>query len=215
MIEVSSQERATAQSHRVLALLSSLARSGLVPSPARAVHEVAYLANVLAPVFDLPPMDAKLLKRKGGPYYPELQQSLDSLVGRSIVDALSLTYIRDEEEGRYRVQAMYRLRREHVATALVRFRELRAAEAHFLDELAAAYAGLSDVTLGRAAQWDASYANTDVDVNNVIDFGEWTSVARNFSRNAAMTFAPERGLLPAERLYLYLDFLDQKAQHYG
>lgn len=202
-----------AQSHRVLALLDSLARAGLVPSGSRVVHELAYLANVLAPVFDLAPLDAKLLKRKSGPYYPELQQALDTLVGRSLVDALDLSYPFDELENRYCVQATYRLRRAHVAAALQRYREINSDEAHFLDELAAAYVGLEDAAFGQAALWDARYADTDVDTNNVIDFGEWANAAKNFSRNAAMAFAPQRNLLPAERLYLYLDHLGRKVSH--
>lgn len=201
------------QLHRVLALLDALARAGLVPSESRAVHELAYLANVLAPVFDLSPLDAKLLKRKSGPYYPELQQALDALVGRSLVDALNLTYAFDEVEERYRVQAVYRLRRSHVTAALQRYRELNVEEAHFLYELASAYAGLEDAAFGRAALCDARYADADVDTNNVIDFGEWTNVAKNFSRNAAMAFAPTRNLFPAERLYLYLDYLGRKVRH--
>lgn len=209
------QEAQFAQGHRVVGLLDALARSGVVPSPARAVHELAYLANVLSPVFDLQPFDATLLKRHAGPYYPELQVALDQLVGRGLVDALDLTYELDETDGRYRVQARYRLRRTVAEPVLKAFRQVRPAETHFLDELAAAYAGLSDESMGMATRWDARYADVDVDVNDVIDFGAWASSAKNFSRNAAMAFAPERTLMPAERLYLYLDYLDQKARAHG
>lgn len=204
-----------AQSHRVVGLLDALARSGVVPSPARAVHELAYLANVLSPVFDLQPFDATLLKRRSGPYYPALQVELDRMVGRGMVDALDQGYELDETDGRYRVHARYRLRRDVAEPVLEAIRKVRRDEAHFLDELAAAYAGLSDEAMGLATRWDARYADTDVDVNDVIDFGDWVSSAKNFSRNAAMAFAPERTLMPAERLYLYLDYLGQKVQAHG
>lgn len=209
------EEAQLAQGHRVIGLLDALARSGVVPSPARAVHELAYLANVLSPVFDLRPFDATLLKRRAGPYYPALQEALDCLVGRGLVDALDLTYELDDIDGRYRVQARYRLRREVTKPVLEALRQVRHDEIHFLDELAAAYAGLSDEAMGVATRWDARYADVDVDVGDVIDFGEWVSSAENFSRNAAMAFAPGRTLMPAERLYLYLDYLGQKVQHYG
>lgn len=204
---------AAAQSVRVLALLDALAAAGIVPSSTRALHELAYLANVLAPVFELSPFDAKLLKRKAGPYYPELQQTVDRLVGRGLVHALELRYERDDFEARYRIIASYRLNRPQVGTALSRYRALYPVESLFLDELAAAYSALSDEQQGQVAVSDARYADASVDVNNVIDFGEWVSVEKNFSRNAAMAFAPDCALAPAERLYLYLDHLQQWVAH--
>ena len=204
---------AAAQTVRVLTLLDALAAAGLAPSSSRALHELAYLANVLAPVFNLPPLDDTLLKRKSGPYYPELQQTIDRLVGRGLVEAQELRYELDEVEQRYRISASYLLRRSEVRAALDRYRELYPVEALFLDELAAAYSALSDGQQGHVAVSDARYADVSVDVNNVIDFGEWSSAEKNFSRNAAMTFAPGKHLAPAERLYLYLDHLQQRVAH--
>lgn len=200
---------------RVLVLLDALARAGVVPTQARVLHELAYLANVLSPVFDLVPFDAKLLKRPSGPYYPELQQAVDRLVGRGLVDARDVEYRLVTEEKRYRVLASYRLNRPRVQAALDRHARVFAEEALFLHELASAYSVLSDVKLGRAALEDARYADTSVDVDNVIDFGEYASPAKNFSRNAALAFAPGRRLEPAERLYLYLDHLGMRVAHVG
>ncbi|WP_201313202.1 hypothetical protein [Dyella sp. EPa41] len=204
---------ATSQTVRVLSLLDSLASAGLAPSSTRALHELAYLANVLAPVFDLPPLDATLLKRKAGPYYPELQRTIDRLVGRGLVEAIDFRYELEEVEHRYRISASYRLRRTEVREALRRYRELYVIEAQFLDELAAAYSALSDAEQGHVATGDAQYADVSVDVNNVIDFGQWVSAEKNFSCNAAMTFAPGQSLPPAERLHLYLDHLQQRVAH--
>lgn len=201
------------QAVRVLVLLDALARAGLVPTPARALHELAYLANVLSPVFDLAPLDAKLLKRASGPYYPDLQLAIDRLVGRGLVDAMKVEYRYLAEDKRYRVMAQYCLRRPLVRAALERHGEVFAQEAQFLHELAAAYTVLSDDKLGRAALQDARYADISVDVSEVIDFGEYDNPAKNFSRNAAMTFAAGRRLEPAERLYLYLDHLNSRVAH--
>lgn len=203
------------QAVRVLVLLDALARTGLVPTAAKALHELAYLANVLSPVFDLSPLDAKLLKRASGPYYPELQQAIDHLVGRVFVDALGLEYRFVEEDQRYRVVAAYRLRRPQVQAALDCHAQVFPEEALFLRELAAAYSTLTDAQLGRAAREDARYADTSVDVDNVIDFGEYDQPSKNFSRNAALAFAPGRRLAPAERLYLYLDHLGSRVAHVG
>lgn len=203
------------QAVRVLVLLDALARVGLVPTEVRTLHELAYLANVLSPVFDLAPLDAKLLKQSSGPYYPELQLAIDHLVGRALVDALNVRYRYLEEDKRYRIVASYRLRRSGVQDALERHAEVFPEEALFLRELASAYSGLSDEQLGRAALQDARYADRSVDVDNVIDFGEYASPSKNFSRNAALAFAPGRRLEPAERLYLYLDHLSVRVSHVG
>lgn len=204
---------ATARTVRVLSLLDALAAVGLTPASSRALHELAYLANVLAPVFDLTPFDSVLLKRKSGPYYPDLQFTIDSLVGRGLVEALESRYEFDEVEERYRIVASYRMRRSQVICALKRYRTLFESEVHFLDELAAAYSDLSDEEQGIAALEDARYADASVDENNVIDFGQWVSAEKNFSRNAAMAFAPGKNLLPAERLYMYLDHLQHKVSY--
>lgn len=199
---------------RTLALLDALARAGITPVPLRVVHELAYLSNVLAPVFELDPFAGSVLKRRGGPYYPELQRALDAFVGRSMILVSDARYVFVPEESRYRFDAHYRLNRELSSEAVIRYRVLYAdtGEIIFLDELAAAYNTLSTGQLGNAAQQDARYADEDVDSGGVIDFGEWAVAARvNFSRNAALSFAPGANLLPAERLYLYMDHLKRRA----
>lgn len=203
------------QTLRVLALLDALAHVGIVPTPASALHELAYLANVLSPVFELTPLNAKLLKSASGAYYPELQHAVDRLVGRTLVDAVDLRYELDSSKNRDRVLATYRLRREAVKNALQRYSELFAAEYLFLKELASAYSRLSDTQLGLASEQDARYADSSVDINNVIDFGEWELPATNYSCNAAMAFAPSRQIHPAERLYLYMDHLGLKVANVG
>lgn len=202
------------RSVRVLALLDALARAGVDPVPLRVLHELAYLANVLAPVFDLEPFNASLLKRRGGPYYPELQDTVDELIGKGMVEAEEIRYVLVEEEGRYRLDANYRLNYDLAASAVLRYRNLFGTdgETTFIDELAAAYSTLSDDQLGRVVAYDAKYADADVDVNDVIDFGQWKSSANNFSRNAALSFRPQEKLQPAERLYMYLEQVQRRAR---
>jgi hypothetical protein len=132
-----------------------------------------------------------------------------------LVDALEVEYRFVAEDKRYHVVAAYRLRRAFVQAALDRHRQVCPEEALFLRELASAYSVLNDQQLGRAALEDARYADRSVDIDNVIDFGEWDSPARNFSRNAALAFAPGRRLQPAERLYLYLDHLGSRVSRVG
>lgn len=203
---------------RVLALLDALADASIFEAPLRVVHELAYLSNVLAPVFDLSPFSASLLKRQGGPYYPELQETIDLLVGRGMVLASGIRYEPVPEEKRYRPHANYRINRSLADHALSAYYEVYSdtGEPFFLGELCAAYGMLADQELGQAFRFDARYADKDVDNNEVIDFGQWTNAtSANFSRNAAMSFRPGESLQPAERIFMYIEHVQRKAGHGG
>lgn len=201
---------------RVLALLDSLARAGIEPVPLRVLHELAYLANVLAPVFDLVPFSASLLKRANGPYYPELQVTVDSMVGKCMVDVTDIQCMQDEDDGGHRLDAHYRLNYELSRASIEAYREVYAgsSELFFIDELAAAYSMLSDEQMGHAAREDARYGDDHVDTNDVIDFGQWNNARQaNFSTNAALSFRPGKNLAPAERLYMYMAHMQERAIH--
>ncbi|ABF09704.1 hypothetical protein [Cupriavidus metallidurans] len=203
---------------RVLALLEALADASIFEAPLRVVHELAYLSNVLAPVFELAPFSASLLKRQGGPYYPELQDTIDLLVGRGMVFASGIRYEPVPEEKRYRLHANYRINRALAGSALAAYHEVYAdtGEPFFIGELCAAYSMLADQELGQAFRFDARYADKDVDNNEVIDFGQWVSAAStNFSRNAAMSFRPGESLQPAERIFMYIEHVQRKVAHGG
>lgn len=203
---------------RVLALLDGLARASVFNAPLRAVHELAYLANVLAPVFELAAVSASLLKRRGGPYYPELQQTLDLLVGTGMVTVSGLRYVHIAEEGRYRMDGAYALVEVRTAGLLEHYRDVywETGEPHFIEQLTAAYAVLNQDLSGGTVLQDARYADDDVDTNDVIDFGEWSALeASNFSFNAAMAFRPGEKLWPAERLYMYMEHMQQRAANVG
>lgn len=201
---------------RVLALLDALSRASIFEVPLRVMHELAYLSNVLAPVFELAPFSASLLKRQGGPYYPELQETIDALVGRGLVLASGIRYVHVAEEKRYRLQANYRVNQALARATIEAYKQVYAdtGEPFFIEELCAAYSLLSDQELGQAFQFDARYADGDVDNNEVIDFGQWADPAKtNFSRNAALSFRPGESLQPAERIFMYIEHVQRKAAH--
>ncbi|MDN7560321.1 MULTISPECIES: hypothetical protein [Burkholderia cepacia complex] len=201
---------------RVLALLDALYRASIFEASLRTVHELAYLSNVLAPVFELAPFSASLLKRQGGPYYPELQETIDVLVGRGMVLASDIRYVFIAEEKRYRLQANYRLNNDLARNALDTYKQVYVdtGEPFFIEELCAAYSMLSDHELGQTFRFDARYADTDVDNNEVIDFGQWADPAKtNFSRNAALSFRPGEALQPAERIFMYIEHVQRRAAH--
>lgn len=200
----------------MVAILDSLARASLTPASLRVVHELLFLSNVLAPVFDLEPGSASILKRRGGPYYPAMQRALDQLVGSGVVVASGISFVKIPEEGRYALEANYALNYELASPIVDMYRRVYhdTGTVDFIDELAVAYSTLATENLGSVSLQDARYAHDDVDVNNVIDFGEWTKPKKsNFSRNAAMSFSSEVDLQPAERIYLYLEHLSRRAHH--
>lgn len=172
---------------RILVLLAAAEEAGLVPLPILRLHAFAYLANVLAPVWEMPVQEGKALKLQGGPFYPSLQRELDHLVGLGLIQMSGLGYLLDEAD-RWRLDGSYRLSRA-MADPILKFAQQFEDEREtmlFIQELAYALAALSDEELDKVTKEDATYSDPLVDVGNVIDFGEWRNL--NFSANAAQKF---------------------------
>lgn len=195
---------------RLLSLLDAADSAGLVPVPIVRLHAFAYLANVLAPVWDIRAMDGKILKRRGGPFYPALQRDLDHLVAAGMVRLSSLGY-EEDEDGRWRLDAAYELNRDLAANAVDYVRQHNV-EGHgrvFLQELAYALSALSEEDLDAVVGEDATYSDDLVTEGNVVDFAEWRDT--NYSANAATYF--ERVMpggafpTPGEKLHLYVRHL--------
>jgi hypothetical protein len=195
---------------RLIALLHVAERAGLTPLRVGHLHRLAYFSNVLAPVWDIRPLDGKILKRHGGPFYPALQRDLDALVGSGTAIISGVGHVLEQEE-RWRLEGSYRLNHvfadpilEYLGT-LQDERELL----EFLQELTFAVSALSDEDLDAALSQDATYSDPVVDFENVIDFGEWQQ--RNFTASAARRFErvlPEAGRKgPGEQLHLYVRHL--------
>ena len=186
------------------------------------LHGFAYLADVLSPVWDLPPFDGKIYKAEGGPHYPDLQDELDRLVVMELVVVSDLRY-ESMQDGGARIAGSYALNfsSEHLEIILD---ELGAGdredaiffeERHlhtFLVELAGALATLPDNQIESATSFDATY-RAEPQFHNVVDFAEWAENPRqaNPSWRATdrfHTFLPEgANLLPGEKLYLYAAYL--------
>jgi len=185
-------------------------RAGLSPLPIMHLHTFAYLSNVLAPVWQMPVMDGRLLKRRGGPFYPMLQGDLDSLVGIGVAIISNLSHVLDEQN-RWRLEGSYVLNRDfsdRILQQMATFDEERRLFG-FLQELAFAISSLSNEDLASTTTQDATYSDPIVDFDNVLDFAEWQS--KNYTANAANYF--ER-LLPggvransSEKIHLYLRHL--------
>jgi hypothetical protein len=195
---------------RIISILDVCENAGLVPVQILKFHVLAYLSNVLAPVWEMPVLDGKILKRRGGPFYPVLQHDLDQLVAMGVVVISNLSHILDDEK-RWRLEGSYRLNHSYSRSILeysFRFKEERVLYL-FLQELAYAFSSLSDDDIVNATNEDATYSDPMIDIDSVVDFADWHTV--NFSANAARHFS---GLLPGgsqatpgEMLHMYVRHL--------
>ena len=219
----------TRQRCRIILLLEALERAGVAPIDSRRLHGFAYLADVLSPVWNLPPFDGKILKIEDGPHYADLQSELDNLVILGLVEVQDLKYVRRGKAGA-RIDGRYQLRFEEaklipILDALGANRSAdpldpRDRSQHdFLVELAGAMATLPNDEIDIAATQDATYANSSTSFANIIDFGEWSRDANLSNRSFALTerfdrFVPEQSRLsPGERVYLYASYLGRRIQH--
>lgn len=218
----------TKQRCRIILLLEALERAAVTPIAARRLHGFAYLADVLSPVWGLPPFDGKILKIVDGPHYADLQRELDFLVILGMVNVRNLKYVQRGRSGA-RIDGQYELRFESseletVLGALGARKETdpldpRDRKQHaFLVELAGAMATLPDDEIDVAAMQDATYASSDTAFSNIIDFGEWTNNIQRSNKSFAVSnrfnkFIPkESSLSPGERIYLYASYLGHRIQ---
>ena len=93
---------------RLIMLLHAAESAGLAPIGILQLHSLAYLSNVLAPVWKLRPLDGKVMKRRGGPFYPVLQHDLDRLISQGLVLITNLGY-KGDENGRWRLDGNFYL----------------------------------------------------------------------------------------------------------
>lgn len=197
---------------RLLLLLDACEAADLSPVPIARLHALAFLANVLAPVWSIGSYDGKILKRRGGPFYPELQKELDRLVGLGFVEVTGVRHI--EDEGHWRLEGAFALNisitREIIEVAKS-FADERAVIS-FLRRLAFVVSRLRD-PIEKLVEFDATWSDKRTGVGDVIDFSEWKSA--NYSAFAAEMFddlgpkGPTIGR--GDKLPLYMRFLERKA----
>lgn len=189
---------------RLIMLLHASESAGLAPIGIIQLHSLAYLSNVLAPVWSLRPLDGKVMKRRGGPFYPVLQHDLDRLISQGLVLITNLGYKRDEN-GRWRLDGKFYLNHRFADPIIKHYHEAENHIATFIDELAYAFSALSEEDLQSVMSEDATYADQVTAFGNVVDFGEWRTL--NYSANAANYFNRllPGGILPTlgEKIHLY------------
>jgi hypothetical protein len=200
---------------RLIMLLDAAENAGLYPLPIVQLHTLAYLANVLAPVWNMPILEDSLLKKNGGPFYPGLQRDLDRLVGMGVVKVSKLSHILDED-GYWRLEGVYSLNSVFSKRILASIKSFKAEEniMLFIQELAYALSALSDEEIVQSTSEDATYSNRNVAVGNLLEFGnnqdfnDWRKV--NYSANAALRFEQ---LVPGGSRATYGELLHLYVRH--
>jgi hypothetical protein len=201
---------------RVVMLLDAADRVGMSPVRVRHLHALAYLSNVLAPVWKLDPLEGRVLKKSGGPFYPEFQRALDHLVGTGVTIISQVSHVFEEGagwrlEGRYQLNPTFSRRIVAEIDAYSYERQV----AVFVRELVYAASTLTDQEMTDAVSQDATYLDPIVSFDSVIDFAEWQQ--RNFSTNAANYFARFTSAgsftTPGEKLHLYVSHIKGRLEH--
>jgi hypothetical protein len=191
---------------RLIMLLHASESAGIAPIGILQLHLLAYLSNVLSPVWELRPLDGKVMKRRGGPFYPVLQHDLDKLISQGLVLITNLGYKKDNDN-RWRLDGDFYLNHNFADPIIRQYRNYEDGYylATFIDELAYAFSALSEEDLQYIASEDATYADQLTAFGNVVDFGEWRTL--NYSANVANYFEHllPSGTLPTlgEKLHLY------------
>lgn len=199
---------------RVLQILAALEEAGATPIANRDLHAIAYLANVLSPMWEIEPIEGSVLKSSEGPHSSLFEAQLDRCVCQGFVVVTSLV---GDAERPGRIAASYRLAGERARPVLAiinGFPDERVVRG-FLNELAFAFAGISPELRDDTALADASWTNPAIADQRVVDFAEFTDQAQNPSRNivnAFQRYAPPGVIYSrAEKLAMYVHLLRRRA----
>lgn len=196
---------------RLLFLLDACEVADLSPVPIMRLHALAFLANVLGPVWSLESYEGKILKRKGGPFYPELQEQLDRLVGLGLVTIHNIGH--SLSDGRWRLEGEFALNVDatkpliETASAFSSERKVMA----FLRRLAIAASQVGS-PIETLVAFDATWSDQRTGTGDVIDFSEWRRAnysaysVRAFEQRLPKGVSSTRG----DRLQVYMRYLERR-----
>ena len=196
---------------RVLMIASCAARAGMNIVGAKTFHAIAYLANALAPVWRMSPLNAEVLRLTGSPYDPELQLEIDVLVGRGLLLIDRVSYEQDAG-AQWRLEADYRLNRAlalPVIDLLLSFDDERDTYSAIL-EVCLSLAPMDENEIVAALLTDASYSDESAGPGTVIELfkdGRINESARVASKFARILGGDDQFPVPSEEVNLYIRHL--------
>lgn len=154
----------------LLLLLDGSERAGISPLSVERLHRLVYLANALAPVYNLFVPDGYILKYRRGPFFPAVHWDIGRLVAQGLVLAHNSKPIKDELG--YWISANYGLSPSGMDVVDEALKvETVVSRATYLREIALAFAtldaeqrdssALSDVNYETAVEETAVYVGDD------------------------------------------------------
>lgn len=201
---------------RLLMLLDAADYVVIAPVETSRLHALAFLADVLSPIYDLAALSGRILKRRVGPYFPELQWELDRLVGMGLVDVFNLKPIVEETNAYLDASFALNWARAQPIVERIYSDEAWLVQRDFFRQLAGALASLPDQDLDDATRADVTW-ETGLQ-GTVIDYAEWR--AKNYStlsvgHIAELTSEVLGGfpveLSPGAKVSLYVQYLRRVA----
>ncbi len=202
---------------RLLLLLEAAERAGIAPINIAALHAYAYLADILSPVWELKPFQARLAKTGRAPYFPDLQDELDILVAMGLVEVSGVEYRPPRKGQPIRLIADYSLNFSSQAlTAILKLLDEESVSddvRDYLLRLADALAFLPQADIDLAATEDATYSDPLLGLQDFIELDAVRGRSRTQIAVSAFDHVfPDTKLPPSRRVVMYAHYLKQKVQ---
>jgi hypothetical protein len=157
---------------RAMALIEAAERASLTPIPIERLHSLAYLADVLSPVWGLEPFDKAALKTEQAPFFATFQAAVDILVLEGMIEVSDFAY-EHVSAGNIKLKAKYASRYDDpFVNSVLSFLyedEIYSAKIEYFTALAIAMSRLPDSEIEYAASKDAAWENPDVPIDNLVD----------------------------------------------
>jgi hypothetical protein len=187
----------------LLLLFDGCERAGLSPLSVERLHRLVYLANALAPVYEILLPDGYILKYRRGPFFPAVHWDIGRLVAQGLILARNAKAIKDNIG--YWVSADYTLSAKGmtiVDTALGL--ESITPRALYLREVALAFAVLGPDSRDESALADVNFKNA-IEDTPVYYGDDEHNLAPLAARSLTEEEAPQVRRLKLHRYFQYLE----------
>ncbi len=181
---------------------------GLTPLASAQLHVLLYLANTLAPLFEVVRVRGQVLKRGPYPFYPDVQREVDRL---SFCGVLRIDHVDFGPKGHLSAHYSLGIHGRHLHASIVDSAKEAQRTARLFRELVSACFGKflgSKTAIGPA---DANYGSNEVLEGRIVDFSEWQDENRNMDV-ARYLIEQLRSLQPRaarDGVRLYCEYLDR------
>jgi hypothetical protein len=202
---------------RLLQIMRALDLAGACPVSLSAMHSFVYFADVLSPLWNLPPHDNGVLKNTRGPFYPSIQKQIDILIAAGTITVERFHY-EEIQNGRAWLEAQISLPisvSEELDGLVNAFPDDRE-RFPFLCELALAFSEIRPDKQDDAALVDATYSDPRFNTNRIIELsGQKNGRSKTATLQVTDKFQDfadsNEPLTKAQKLLLYMRLMKRRA----